>query len=208
MPEIERMEIIGEAPATAAPRSDAPPRPAAGPGGARTRRRRMLGAALAAVLVAGILGVVAVLAVQLHAARDDQRRRAPDPSPAQRAAVAAVLAWARAVDAHDVAALDATTVPDAGVLVVDTIGVSDRPFRGRAFLDRDGLTYGPDLRLEVLGVPQAVQDLQVTLTTRLTYDGRRSTAQTVVNLERRLSGLKVGAVVMTAAPNGKLPSEG
>jgi len=207
MPEIEHMEIIGEDPGPGTARVNAWPRSVGAPVGARARRRRLTAAILAVAIVAGWAAVV-VLAVQLHSAREDQRRLTPAPTSAQRAAVAAVLAWARAVDAHDAAALDASVVADAGVLVIDAAGVRDRPFRGRAFLDRDGLTYGTDLRLEVLGAPQAVQDLQVTLTTRLTYDGRRSTAQTVVNLERRVSGLKVGAVVMTAAPDGKLPSEG
>ena len=40
------------------------------------------------------------------------------------------------------------------------------------------------------------------------YEGYGSTAQTVVNLEPRVDGVKVAAVVMTTAPQGRLPSEG
>jgi hypothetical protein len=191
MPEIESMEILGD--------DLQPVRPP------RTGRRVPWLAVLAAVVVVGCLAAVVVLGSMLSAER---ARRPPDPTPAQRAAVSAVLAGVRAVESRDPAALDAALVADAGVLFLGPEGVLDEPFRGRAFLDQGRPTYGPGLRLEVLGTPQAVQDLQVTLTTRLSYEGRSATAQTVVNLERRVSGLKVAAVVMTAAPSGKLPSEG
>jgi hypothetical protein len=193
MPDIESMEIIGDDRGPVAP-----PLPGA-------VRRVPWVAVLVAVVGVGCLTAIVVLAAMLHAERE---RRPPEPTEAQRAAVSAVLAWASAVDRHDAAALDAALVADAGVLIVGPEGIQDQLFRDRAFLEGGRPSYPPDLRLEVLGTPQAVQDLQVTLTMRLSYQGRSSTAQTVVDLERRVSGVKVAVVVMTTAPTGKLPSEG
>jgi hypothetical protein len=202
MAEIERIEIIGDAPARRAP--DAAPGGRSGGPGDRARApggRPRLPMVAAALLVVGCLIAVGVLAVLLHDARAD-RRAVPGPTPAERAAVSVV-----AIDAHDLTALDTTAVPDAGVLLVGATGVLDRPFHDRAFVYGGRLTYEPDLRLTVVGAPRAVGDLQVTMTVRLSSAGQVSTAQTVVNLERRVAGPKVSAVIMTLAPTGKLPSE-
>jgi hypothetical protein len=201
------MEIIGDGPVDPVGSARAADRPGGWLGrgtGGRDRFFRRLWILVAVLLVGGAVGAAAFYRAEL----DAERRRTPDPTPAQRAAVAAVLAWAHALDGHDVTALDAGIVADAGILIITPRQPPDQPFRGGLFLDGNGLTYPSDLRFQVLGRPQAVQELQVTLTGRLSYGDRSIAGQLVVNLEPRLAGVKVSAVVMTTAPTDRLPSEG
>jgi len=201
------MEIIGDGRADPGGSARTGGRPGGWLGrgtGGRDRFFRQLWILVAVLLVGGAVGAAAFYRAEL----DAERRRTPDPTPAQQAAVATVLAWAHALDRHDATALDASIVADAGILIITPREQADQPFRGGLFLDGNGLTYPEDLRFQVLGRPQAVQDLQVTLSGRLSYGDRSTTGQLVVNLEPRAAGVKVSAVVMTTAPTDRLPSEG
>lgn len=209
MPDVESMEILGDATSRS---------PGAGPGagpedgrrGLRPvpsigHRRRVVGLAVAAL--AGALVAVGVMVIAGGGFGSAPARPPGSASPqraavtpAEQAAVAAVLAWAQALDRHDAAALDAVTVPYAGVVIVAPEGVTEGPFEGRQFLERGHLAYPADLRFEVVSRPQAGSERQVTLTGRLSYGGRSWVEQMVVNLEWRDTGAKVAAVVMTTVP--------
>lgn len=196
MPDIESMEIIGDAEPTLG--QGPGPSPGPGPEPARSLRDRatrlpprrllwLLAAPLAAALVA-----VVVLAGVLYG---DRRQ-----TTSQRAAVAAATAWARAVDRHDVAAVQASVVPGARAVLVGPTGVLPRPFRGQPFVTDGRLTYDRSLRLAVLSDPDPVHDLQVAMTTRLTCDEGTFTQLAVLNLQRVGDEVRVASAVLTATP--------
>src|SRR3954447_14454812 len=120
------MEIIGNTPSD----DDRSVRTDDGQGGwlrpATGRRGHLLPRLWIAVAV--LLVAVAVAAALFYRAElDAERRRTPDPTPAQQAAVTAVLNWAHALDTHDIRALDASIVADAGVLVIAPRQLLDQP---------------------------------------------------------------------------------
>jgi hypothetical protein len=120
----------------------------------------------------------------------------------ERAAVAAATAWARAVDAHDLAAVQGSTLPSARVLVVGASGLSERPFRGRQFVSGGRLTFEEGLKLRIVGDPVPAGDLQVTMRTHVTCpDGDQADLLTVVTLRRVGDDVRVDSVVMTPAPD-------
>jgi hypothetical protein len=86
------------------------------------------------------------------------------------------------------------------VVLIGSTGVLDRPFRGRQFVDDGRLSYDPSVRLEVVGEPEPVHDLQVSMTTRLTCDEGTFTQLTVLNLQRNGDQVRVASAVMTATP--------
>src|SRR4051794_39567877 len=96
------MEIIGDGPVDPVGSARAGDRLGRGTG-SRDRFVRRLWILLAVLLVGAAVGAAAFYRAEL----DAERHRTPEPTPGQRAAVAAVLAWAHALDSHDATALDA-----------------------------------------------------------------------------------------------------
>jgi hypothetical protein len=200
--DLDRAEIIGDAPPDAGagivvhweersrrlvdrvrpPRSPAPP----GSGGT-ARRTRWLITALVAALV-----VIVVLAGSLYADRYQSAR--------QREAVALARSWVRAIDGHDLDGVRRSTVPGATAVVVGPSGVLDRPFRGRVFLLGGQLSFRDEVGLRITGEPGPVQELQVTLPTVLTCEGKDHPQLTVLTLQRVGGQLKVASAVMTSTP--------
>lgn len=183
MPDVERAEIIG----------DAPREPASG-GGFRAGVLRPGPRAvpwLAGALVIALAGA-AVLGALLYA----QVRQ----TDAERAGVAAARAWVAAIDRHDLAAVQRLTDPGAPVLVVGANGVSERAFRGQRLVAADRLTFESELALRILGEPVVVREDQVAMTTRLTCDGDDYTHLTVLNLRRSGEAVTVAGAVMTWTP--------